>query len=189
MLFFVVLALMCFYNRSLKKHIILLSKCTSRLANKRIHIKLISSATSASYLTVICLWHNKLIVSSHLLIIISETSAVSLNFLIRTLNTMLSAVLFCLAWTMETRSCMAANPKTWIDFKLCKIRPLNSFSMLVNATVPLPCWTHYIGCPYGSASNINSACIFINVWMEQLRNISSILSHTNQKVLVSHAHQ
>ena len=45
---------------------------------------------------------------------------------------------------METRSCMAANPKTWIDFKLCKIRPLNSFSMLVNATVPLPCWTHYI---------------------------------------------
>ena len=64
---------------------------------------------------------------------------VSLNFLIRTLNTMLSAVLFCLAWTMETRSCMAANPKTWIDFKLCKIRPLNSFSMLVNVTVPLPC--------------------------------------------------
>ena len=146
-------------------------------------------ATSASYLTVICLWHNKLIVSSHLLIIISETSAVSLNFLIRTLNTMLSAVLFCLAWTVETRSCMAANPKTWIDFKLCKIRPLNSFSMLVNATVPLPCWTHYIGCPYGSASNINSACIFINVWMEQLRNISLILSHTNQKLLVSHGHQ
>ena len=32
-----------FYNRSLKKHIILLSKCTSRLANKRIHIKLVSS--------------------------------------------------------------------------------------------------------------------------------------------------
>ena len=30
---------------------------------------------------------------------------------------MLSAVLFCLAWTMETRSCMAANPKTWIDFQ------------------------------------------------------------------------
>ena len=63
------------------------------------------------------------------------------------------------------------------------------FIIAVNATVPLPCWTHYIGCPYGSASNINSACIFINVWMEQLRNISSILSHTNQKVLVSHAHQ
>ena len=58
---------------------------------------------------------------------------------IGTLNTMSSAVLFCLAWTMQTRSCMAANPKTWIDFKLCKIRPLNSFSMLVNATVPLPC--------------------------------------------------
>ena len=34
-----------FYNRSLKKHIILWSKCTSRLANKRIHIKLVSSAT------------------------------------------------------------------------------------------------------------------------------------------------
>ena len=34
-----------FYNRSLKKHIILLSKCTSRLANKRIHIKLVSSAS------------------------------------------------------------------------------------------------------------------------------------------------
>ena len=33
-----------FYNRSLKKNIILLSKCTSRLANKRIHIKLASSA-------------------------------------------------------------------------------------------------------------------------------------------------
>ena len=32
-----------FYNRSLKKHIILLSKCTSRLTNKRIHIKLVSS--------------------------------------------------------------------------------------------------------------------------------------------------
>ena len=32
-----------FYNRSLKKHIILLSKCTSRLANKGIHIKLVSS--------------------------------------------------------------------------------------------------------------------------------------------------
>ena len=44
MLFYVVLALMFFfYNRSLKKHIILLSKCTSRLANKRIHIKLVSS--------------------------------------------------------------------------------------------------------------------------------------------------
>ena len=49
MLFFVVLALMCFfYNRSLKKHIILLWKCTSRLANKRIHIKLVSSATCFS---------------------------------------------------------------------------------------------------------------------------------------------
>ena len=32
-----------FYNRSLNKHIILLSKCTSRLTNKRIHIKLVSS--------------------------------------------------------------------------------------------------------------------------------------------------
>ena len=32
-----------FYNRSLKKHIILLPKCISRLANKRIHIKLVSS--------------------------------------------------------------------------------------------------------------------------------------------------
>ena len=32
-----------FYNRSLKKHIILFSKCTSRLPNKGIHIKLISS--------------------------------------------------------------------------------------------------------------------------------------------------
>ena len=31
-----------FYNRSLKKHIFLLSKCTSRLANKRIHIKPVS---------------------------------------------------------------------------------------------------------------------------------------------------
>ena len=33
-----------FYNRPLKKHIILFSKCTSRLADKRIHIKLVSSA-------------------------------------------------------------------------------------------------------------------------------------------------
>ena len=32
-----------FYNRPLKKHIILLSKCTSWLADKRIHIKLVSS--------------------------------------------------------------------------------------------------------------------------------------------------
>ena len=32
-----------FYNRPLKKHIILFSKCTSRLADKRIHIKLVSS--------------------------------------------------------------------------------------------------------------------------------------------------
>ena len=35
-----------FYNRLLKKHIILLSKCTSRLADKRIHIKLVSSGTT-----------------------------------------------------------------------------------------------------------------------------------------------
>ena len=35
-----------FYNRLLKKHIILLSKCTSRLADKRIHIKLVSSVLS-----------------------------------------------------------------------------------------------------------------------------------------------
>ena len=34
-----------FYNRPLTKHIILLSKCTSRLADKRIHIKLVSSAS------------------------------------------------------------------------------------------------------------------------------------------------
>ena len=32
-----------FYNRPLKKHIILFSKCTSRLVDKRIHIKLVSS--------------------------------------------------------------------------------------------------------------------------------------------------
>ena len=38
-----------FYNRSLKKHIILLSKCTSRLVNKRIHIKLVSSAHSKNW--------------------------------------------------------------------------------------------------------------------------------------------
>ena len=31
-----------FYNRPLQKHIILLSKCTSRQADKRIHIKLVS---------------------------------------------------------------------------------------------------------------------------------------------------
>ena len=31
-----------FYNRRLKKHIILFSKCTSRLVDKRIHIKLVS---------------------------------------------------------------------------------------------------------------------------------------------------
>ena len=42
-----------FYNKPLKKHIILLSKCTSRLADKRIHIKLVSSDWSgvASHLT------------------------------------------------------------------------------------------------------------------------------------------
>ena len=34
-----------FYNRPLKKHIILLSKCTSRLGNKRIQIKLVSSVS------------------------------------------------------------------------------------------------------------------------------------------------
>ena len=32
-----------FYYRPLEKHIILLSKCTSRLVDKRIHIKLVSS--------------------------------------------------------------------------------------------------------------------------------------------------
>ena len=36
-----------FYNRLLKKHIILLSKCTSRLADKRIHIKLVSSVMTS----------------------------------------------------------------------------------------------------------------------------------------------
>ena len=36
-----------FYNRPLKKHIILLSECTSRLADERIHIKLVSSDRTA----------------------------------------------------------------------------------------------------------------------------------------------
>ena len=34
-----------FHNRPFKKHIILLSKCTSRLADKRIHINLVSSVS------------------------------------------------------------------------------------------------------------------------------------------------
>ena len=38
-----------FYNRSLKKHIILLSKYTLRLANKRIHIKLVSSVVYSNF--------------------------------------------------------------------------------------------------------------------------------------------
>ena len=42
-----------FYNRSLKKHIILLSKCTSRLGNKRIHINLVSSVRTPFF------WKNK----------------------------------------------------------------------------------------------------------------------------------
>ena len=42
-----------FYNRSLKKHIILLSKCISRLANKRIHIKLVSSVFFVCLLFVV----------------------------------------------------------------------------------------------------------------------------------------
>ena len=41
---FVVLALVCFFlNGLLKKHIIILSKCTSRLADKGMHIKLVAS--------------------------------------------------------------------------------------------------------------------------------------------------
>ena len=37
-----------FYNRPLKNHIIVLSKCTSRLVDKGIHIKLVSSVKTAS---------------------------------------------------------------------------------------------------------------------------------------------
>ena len=42
-----------FYNRPLKKPIILLSKCTSRLVYKRIHIKLVSSVNSINVRTAI----------------------------------------------------------------------------------------------------------------------------------------
>ena len=45
-----------FYNRALKKHVILLSKCTSRLADKNIHIKLVSSVYKV--LLSSCEYHN-----------------------------------------------------------------------------------------------------------------------------------
>ena len=42
--------LLCaFYKRSLKEHIILLSKCTSQLGNKRKHIKLVSSEQASVF--------------------------------------------------------------------------------------------------------------------------------------------